>query len=191
MEGLSNGVNRLATGLLSEEKVSEIRDRSSIVEVVSDYVSLKKAGKNYRGLCPFHSEKTASFMVNEEKQIFHCFGCGEGGDVFTFLMKVGHFSFPQAVEELAKRFGVRLPSRELSAPQKKEMEKKEGLFQINQIACEYFHDLLTRRREGEEGRQYLSRRGMSQEIIAEHRLGVSTDRWDGLVHHFQERKVSA
>jgi len=74
----------LAVGFLSEEKVSEIRDRSSIVELVSDYVTLKKAGKNYRGLCPFHSEKTASFMVNEEKQIFHCFGCGEGGDVFTF-----------------------------------------------------------------------------------------------------------
>ena len=180
----------MAIGFLSEEKVSEIRDRSSIVEVISDYVTLKKAGKNYRGLCPFHSEKTASFMVNEEKQIFHCFGCGEGGDVFTFLMKVGHFSFPQAVEELAKRFGVRLPSRELSASQKKEMGKKEGLFQINQIASEYFHDLLTRRREGEEGRQYLSQRGISQEIIAEHRLGYSTDRWDGLVHYFQERNVS-
>jgi DNA primase len=180
----------LAVGFLSEEKVSEIRDRSSIVEVVSDSVTLKKAGKNYRGLCPFHSEKTASFMVNEEKQIFHCFGCGEGGDVFTFLMKVGHFSFPQAVEELAKRFGVKLPSRELSAPQKKEMAKKEGLFQINQIASEYFHDLLTRRREGEEGRQYLSQRGVSQEIVEEHRLGYSPDRWDGLVHHFQERKVS-
>ncbi len=129
-------------------------------------------------------------MVNEEKQIFHCFGCGEGGDVFTFLMKVGHFSFPQAVEELAKRFGVKLPSRELSSSQKKEMSKKEGLFQINQIASEYFHDLLTRRREGEEGRQYLSRRGISQEIITEHRLGYSPDRWDGLVRHFRERNVS-
>ncbi len=180
----------MAVGFLSEEKVSEIRDRSSIVEVVSDYVSLKKAGKNHRGLCPFHSEKTPSFMVNEEKQIFHCFGCGEGGDVFTFLMKVGHFSFPQAVEELAKRYGVKLPSRELSASQKKEMAKSEGLFQINQVASEYFHDLLTRRREGEEGRRYLSQRGISQEIITEHRLGFSTDRWDGLVRHFQERKIS-
>ncbi len=74
------GVDRLAKGFLSEEKVSEIRDRSSILEVVSDYVALKKTGKNYRGLCPFHAEKTPSFMVNEEKQIFHCFGCGEGGD---------------------------------------------------------------------------------------------------------------
>jgi len=170
--------------------VSEIRDRSSILEVVSDYVALKKAGKNYRGLCPLHSEKTPSFMVNEEKQIFHCFGCGEGGDVFTFLMKVGHFSFPQAVEELAKRYGVKLPSRELSTTQKKEMAKREVLFQINQIASEYFHDLLTKRREGEEGRNYLSQRGINQEVIAEHRLGYSTDRWDGLVQHLQEKKVS-
>ena len=180
----------MAIGFLSEEKVSEIRDRSSILEVVSDYVTLKKAGKNHRGLCPFHSEKTPSFMVNEEKQIFHCFGCGEGGDVFTFLMKVGHFSFPQAVEELAKRYGVKLPSRELSTTQKKEMAKREVLSQINQIASEYFHDLLTKRREGEEGRRYLSQRGINQEVIAEYRLGYSTDRWDGLVQYLQEKKVS-
>jgi len=190
MAGLSYGVNPLAIGFLSEEKVSEIRDRSNILEVVSDYITLKKAGKNHRGLCPFHSEKTPSFMVNEEKQIFHCFGCGEGGDVFTFLMKVGQFSFPQAVEELAKRYGVKLPSRELSTTQKKEMAKREALFQINQIASEYFHDLLTKRREGEEGRRYLSQRGISQEVIAEHRLGYSTDRWDGLVRYLQEKKVS-
>jgi DNA primase len=179
----------LANEFFSEEKVSEIRDRSSILEVISDYVSLKKTGKNYKGLCPFHSEKTPSFMVNEEKQIFHCFGCGEGGDVFTFLMKMGHFSFPQAVEELAKRYGVRLPRRELSPNQKREVAKREVLFQINQTASEYFHDLLTRRREGEEGRKYLSQRGMGEEIIKEHRLGYSLERWDGLVQHLRERKV--
>jgi DNA primase len=180
----------LATGLLSEEKVSEIRDRSSILEVVSDYVTLKKVGRNHRGLCPFHSEKTPSFMVNEEKQIFHCFGCGEGGDVFAFLMKAGHYSFPQAVEELAKRYGVRLPTRELSASQKKQMDKRESLFEINRIASEYFRDLLTRRREGEAGRRYLSQRGISQEVVAEHGLGYSTDRWDGLVEHLREEKAS-
>jgi len=179
----------LANGFFSEEKVSEIRDRSSILEVVSDHVTLKKAGKNHRGLCPFHSEKTPSFMVNEEKQIFHCFGCGAGGDVFTFLMKVGNFSFPQAVEELAKRYGVNLPRRELSPVQKKEIAKKEVLFQINQTVSEYFHSLLTREREGEEGRRYLSQRGMRQEMIEEHRLGYSLDRWDGLVQYLRERKV--
>jgi len=180
----------LTNGFFPEEKVSEIRDRSSILEVVSDYVSLKKAGKNYRGLCPFHSEKTPSFMVNEGKQIFHCFGCGEGGDVFTFLMKAGHFSFPQAVEELAERYGVRLPRREFSPTQKKEIAKNDLLFQINQTASDYFHDLLARRKEGEEGRKYLSQRGIEKEIIEEHRLGFSLDRWDGLVQHLRERKVS-
>ncbi len=174
----------------TEEKVSEIRDRASILEIVSDHVSLKKSGKNYKGLCPFHSEKTPSFMVNEEKQIFHCFGCGEGGDVFTFLMKMAHFAFPQAVEELAKRYGVKLPSREFSPTQKKEMAKREALFQINQMASEYFHDLLARRREGEEARKYLSQRGIKEEILKEHRLGYSLERWDGLVQHFREKKAS-
>ncbi|MFB3887287.1 MAG: DNA primase [Thermodesulfobacteriota bacterium] len=179
----------MGEGFLSEEKVSEIRDRSSILEIVSDYVHLKKTGKNYRGLCPFHSEKTPSFMVNEEKQIFHCFGCGAGGDVFTFLMKAGRFSFPQAVEELAKRYGIRLPTRELSPAKKKEMDKREILYKINQTASEYFHEVLSRHREGEAGRRYLARRGMSEEIIQEYRLGYSLERWDGLVQHLQAKKV--
>jgi DNA primase len=180
----------LATGFFSEEKVSEIRERSSILEVVSDYASLKKTGKNHKGLCPFHSEKTPSFMVNEEKQIFHCFGCGAGGDVFTFLMKAGHFTFPQAVEELAKRYGVNLPARELSPTLKQEMARKEALFEINQLASGYFHDLLIRGKGGEEARRYLSQRGIQREILEEHRLGYALDRWDGLVQHLRERKVS-
>lgn len=179
----------MANGFLSEEKISEIRDRASILEVVSDYVSLKKTGRNYKGLCPFHSEKTPSFMVNEEKQIFHCFGCGEGGDVFAFLMKTGHFSFPEAAEELAKRYGIKLLRRESSPLQKKEMAKREVLFRINQLASDYFHDLLTQKREGEVGRKYLSQRSVSEQIIKEHRLGYSPDRWDGLVQHLREKNV--
>jgi DNA primase len=177
------------SGFLSEEKIAEIRDRSSILEVVSDYVNLKKTGKNYKGLCPFHSEKTPSFMINEEKQIFHCFGCGEGGNVFTFLMKVGHFSFPQAVEELAKRYGINLPRRELDPTQKKEMAKREVLFGINQTASEYFHHLLIQQKEGEEGRKYLSHRGINKETVEEHQLGYSPDRWDGLVRYFREKRI--
>ncbi len=179
----------MANGFLSEEKISEIRDRASILEVVSDYVSLKKTGRNHKGLCPFHSEKTPSFMVNEEKQIFHCFGCGEGGDVFAFLMKTGHFSFPEAAEELAKRYGIKLLRREPSPLQKKEMAKGEVLFRINQLASEYFHDLLTQKREGEVGRKYLSQRSVSEQIIKEHRLGYSPERWDGLVQHLREKNV--
>ncbi|MDI6763161.1 MAG: DNA primase [Thermodesulfobacteriota bacterium] len=179
----------MANGFLSEEKISEIRDRASILEVVSDHVSLKKTGRNHKGLCPFHSEKTPSFMVNEEKQIFHCFGCGEGGDVFAFLMKTGHFSFPEAAEELAKRYGIKLLRRESSPLQKKEMAKREVLFRINQLASDYFHDLLTQKGEGEAGRKYLSQRSVSEQIIKEHRLGYSPERWDGLVQHLIEKKV--
>jgi len=180
----------LTDGFFSEAKVSEIRDRANILEVVSDHISLKKAGKHYKGLCPFHLEKTPSFMVNEEKQIFHCFGCGEGGDVFTFLMKVGHFSFPEAVEELAKRYGIKLLRRELSLTQKREKDKKEVLFQINQIASEYFHDLLIQKKEGNEGKRYLAQRNVSEEIVRDHRLGYASDRWDGLVQHLREKKVA-
>jgi DNA primase len=180
----------LTSGFLTEEKISEIRDRANILEVVSDYVSLKKTGRNHKGLCPFHSEKTPSFMVNEEKQIFHCFGCGEGGDVFAFLMKTGRFTFPEAAKELAKRYGINLPRLEPSPLQKKEMAKREVLFRINQLASDYFHDLLTRKREGEAGRHYLAQRSVSEPIIQEHRLGYASERWDGLVQHLTEQKVS-
>jgi DNA primase len=180
----------LTSGFLSEEKISEIRDRASILEVVSDYVSLKKTGRNHKGLCPFHSEKTPSFMVNEEKQIFHCFGCGESGDAFAFLMKAGHFTFPEAAKELAKRYGISLPRLEPSPLQKKEMAKREVLFRINQLASDYFHDLLIRKREGEAGKTYLAQRSVSEQIIQEHRLGYAPDRWDGLVRHLTEKQVS-
>jgi len=180
----------LANEFFPDENVSEVRERANILEVISDYVSLKKTGRNYKGLCPLHSEKTPSFMVNEEKQIFHCFGCGEGGDVFTFLMKVGHFSFPEAVESLAKRYGVRLTPRESSPAKKMEVAKREVLFQINLVAMEYFHGLLLRHREGEVARNYFAQRGMSKELIEAHRLGYSPDRWDGLVQHLQERRLS-
>src|SRR4030043_1228939 len=95
---------------IPEEKIAEVKERSSIVEVISDFVSLKKSGKNHLGLCPFHSEKTPSFTVNEEKGIFHCFGCGVGGNIFNFLMRANHLSFPEAVKEVAKRYGIILPS---------------------------------------------------------------------------------
>lgn len=128
-------------------------------------------------------------MVNEEKQIFHCFGCGEGGDVYTFLMKAGHFTFPEAAKELAKRYGIHLPLKETSPLQKKELAKREVLFRINQLAADYYHDLLTQRKEGETARRYLLERGVPEEIIREYRLGYASERWDGLVQHLAEKKV--
>ncbi len=128
-------------------------------------------------------------MVNEEKQIFHCFGCGEGGDVFAFLMKAGHFTFPEAAKELAKRYGIPLPRWESSPLQKKERAKREILFQINQLASDYFHDLLIRKKEGEAGRTYLAERGVGDGIIREHRLGYAPEGWEGLVEHLKEKRV--
>ena len=112
---------------IPEGKIAEIKERASIVEVVSDFVSLKKSGKNYLGLCPFHSERTPSFTVNEEKGIFHCFGCGAGGSIFNFLMRANHLNFPEAVKELAKRYGVTLPKRELSEEEKRRRSRMAQL----------------------------------------------------------------
>jgi DNA primase len=127
---------------ISPEKIKEIRERASILEVVSDFVSLKKSGKNYLGLCPFHAERTPSFTVNEEKGIFHCFGCGAGGNVFNFLMRLNNSSFPEAVKTLAQRYGISLPMRELSAAEKIRRSFQENLFAINELACKFYHRLL-------------------------------------------------
>jgi DNA primase len=174
---------------ISEGKIAEIKERARIVEVISDYVSLKKSGKNYLGLCPFHSERTPSFTVNEEKGIFHCFGCGAGGNIFNFLMRANHLNFPEAVKELAKRYGVALPKRELSEEEKRRRSLKARLFEINEMAAEYYHQLLVSQKEGEEGRRYLVKRGISEEIIAEHRLGFAPAAWDSLALFLQDKGV--
>jgi DNA primase len=176
-------------GGIPEEKIAEIKEKARILEVVSDHVSLRKAGKNYLGLCPFHSERTPSFTVNEEKGIFHCFGCGVGGTVFNFLMRIDNLSFPEAVRELAKRYHVSLPERELSEEEKRRRSLKARLFEINEAAAEYYHGVLLSRKEGEEGRKYLSNRGLSAEIIQEHRLGFAPAAWDSLVLFLQKKGI--
>ena len=124
---------------IPEEKISEIKNAADIVDVVSESVLLKKAGKNYIGLCPFHSEKTPSFTVSPDKQIFHCFGCSTGGNVFSFLMKQEGVSFPEAARYLAKRYGIDIPDRPLSAEQKKKISQRESLLDINRRAGEFYH----------------------------------------------------
>ncbi len=172
--------------LIPEEKINEIRQRASMIEVVSDFVSLKKTGKNHLGLCPFHSERTPSFTVNEEKGIFHCFGCGAGGNVFNFLMRASQMSFPEAVRAMAKRYGVALPTRELSEEEKRRRSLRGKLYEVNETAADYYHRTLTSLKEGEEGRQYFARRGISEETIREHRLGFAPAGWDSLVLFLQK-----
>ncbi|MBI2359978.1 MAG: DNA primase, partial [Deltaproteobacteria bacterium] len=133
--------------MISEEKIIEIRERASIVEVVSDHLTLKKTGRNYLGLCPFHAEKTPSFTVNEEKGIFHCFGCGVGGNVFHFLIRYEHLSFPEAVERVGRRYGIAV-DREQRPQARREAEEREALYRMNERAAAYFHQALFAHAEG-------------------------------------------
>src|SRR5262249_55238843 len=127
--------------MIKPEKITEIRDRASIVEVISDYVTLKKTGRNHLGLCPFHGEKTPSFTVSEEKGIFHCFGCQTGGSVFHFLMKYDQLSFPEAVERVAKRYGIKIEPSD-GAREPGESGEREALYRINERAAANYHQIL-------------------------------------------------
>jgi len=172
------------------EAKEEVRKAADIVEVIGQYVQLKKAGQNYVGLCPFHSERSPSFTVNQNKQIYHCFGCGRGGDVFTFWMDYHNLSFPQSLEDLAERYHIPLPQRRDLAAERKKEEIKEQLFRINKLACSYFHEVLLKSEKGKPGRDYLSRRRLSQETISSFQLGYAVNRWDGLTNYMSLKGYS-
>jgi len=159
--------------------ISEIKQRTDIVEIISDYIPLQKAGRNFKALCPFHSEKHPSFFVFPEQQTWHCFGaCGTGGDVFSFIMKKEGIDFSQALRSLAQKTGVPLSSPDVSGGV--EDKKKERLFQINEAATEYFHHLLLNTKAGQTARNYLNRRKIAPETIRGFRLGFSPNSWDAL-----------
>ncbi len=166
--------------MIAEGKIVEVRERASIVEVISDHLTLKKMGRNYLGLCPFHAEKTPSFTVNEEKGIFHCFGCGVGGNVFHFLMQYEHLTFPEAVERVAKRYGIAVERLDRPAA-RKESEEKEALYHINERAAAYFHEMLFGRPEGKRPLEYLKARGVQEQMARRFYLGYATQGGQGLV----------
>lgn len=174
------------SGIIPEELINQIRERVNILDVVSDFVPLKKVGGNYKGLCPFHSEKTASFTVNEEKQIFHCFGCGAGGNAITFLMKASGMSFPDAVEELAKKAGVTIPKQTDKAAAAKN-DRTESLYRINETAASFYHKLLS---ESDKARNYLEKRGLSKDTITDYKVGFGGEGWDSLVRLLSQKGVS-
>ena len=175
---------------IPEEKISEIKNAADIVDIVSEAVLLKKAGKNHVGLCPFHSEKTPSFTVSPDKQIFYCFGCGAGGNVFTFLMKQEGLSFPEAVRRLGKRYGIDIPDRPLSPEQKKKISERESLFDINRRAMEFYHQTLKESGAGQSARSYLKKRGISQKTIDDFKLGYAREGWDYLLNFFLKKRIS-
>ncbi|MGB2798950.1 MAG: DNA primase [Dehalococcoidia bacterium] len=165
--------------------IDEIKQRLDIVDVVSDHVTLQKAGRNFKALCPFHTEKTASFFVFPERQSWHCFGsCGIGGDIFSFVMKKEGTNFSEALRLLADRAGVTLVTRQKERAEDKEAER---LYQVNEAAAQYYHYLLLNAKPAEVVRRYLSERGISKETIDSFELGFSPDSWDALRQHLISR----
>jgi DNA primase len=175
--------------LYSDEVLGRVRDGVDILSLISDHVPLKKAGTNYKGLCPFHAEKTPSFTVNPARQIFHCFGCGKGGDVFKFLMLLQNLSFPEAVEALAQRAGVSLPRRDsrLSGPKKDEGGIRE-LLRVNAEATKFFRERLASE-EGREAREYLQGRGLDAATIEAFSLGYAPRGWRSLLDSLLGRGI--
>lgn len=174
-------------GLIAKEILEEIRLRNDIADVVGRYFQIQKAGATFKALCPFHKEKTPSFTVNPQRQIFHCFGCGAGGDVFKFVMQIENVDFMTAVRMLAEKTGVVLEFD--SGPDALKADEKNKLFKIHEETAEFFHQKLLKAPEAEAARAYLDRRGLDLKIIAEFKFGFAPNLWDCLLgwaraHHY-------
>jgi DNA primase len=172
--------------IIPPEKISEIQRSLNIIDIVSDYVTLKRTGRNFLGLCPFHHEKTPSFTVNVEKQIYKCFGCGEGGTVFNFLMKQEALTFPEAVKALAEKANIRIDSFNT----KERAQNTSILYEANEKATSFFTDMLLKTKDGKQSRDYVSNRLINDDSINKFRLGYAPNRWDSLVNKSKEWGVN-
>lgn len=170
----------------SDELIEEVRSRNDIVDVVGGYVRLQKKGNTYFGLCPFHNEKTGSFSVSPHKQMYYCFGCGAGGNVFTFLMQYENFTFGEAMQTLADKVGVDLPKQELTAAQRKEADKRARLLEINKEAAKYFYSML-RHPRGQKAYTYFKNRQLSDETMQKFGLGYSDQYSDDLYRYLRSK----
>lgn len=170
---------------IPDEKIDEIRSATDIVDLIGGYVKLRKRGKNFLGLCPFHTEKTPSFNVSPDRQMYHCFGCGAGGNVFTFLMEFEKVSFVEAVRTLAKAAGIELPPPG-SRGQDGEATEQDRAYELFRLAGQYYHRNLTATREGKIALEYLHHRGIENPIITEFGLGYAHNSWDAFLHHAGE-----
>ena len=175
-------------GLIPEPVLEQIRQNNDVVEVIGYYFPLKRAGANFRALCPFHKEKTPSFNVNPSKQIWHCFGCGEGGNVFTFVMKYENVDFVTAVRRLAERAGIKLEFEERAGDPGR--DQKEQLLALHEVAANFFHHNLMKEPGANVAREYLKKRKITAETAKKWRLGYSPDAWDGLIQHAGAKKFS-
>lgn len=170
----------------SDEIIEEVRSRNDIVDVIGGYVRLHKKGSTYFGLCPFHSEKTGSFSVSGGKQLYYCFGCGAGGNVFSFLMQYENYTFGEAVQALAERAGVELPQQEMTAAQKREADRRTLLLEIQKEAAKYFYTLL-RSPRGKRAWEYFLNRQLSEETIKKFGLGYADQYSDDLYRYLRKK----
>ncbi|MBW2406379.1 MAG: DNA primase [Deltaproteobacteria bacterium] len=178
------------TIFIPEDKVLEIKNAADIVEVVSENVLLKKTGKNYVGLCPFHSEKTPSFTVSPQKQIFYCFGCAAGGNVFSFIMRRDGISFPEAARILSRQYGINIPIQTMSKEQKRLGSERENLLAVNRKAMDFFHNNLLRTPSGNQAMLYLKKRGINQETMEIFKLGYAPEGWNNINIFFRKKRIS-
>ena len=173
--------------MIPDDKVEEIKSATDIVDVVSDYVRLKKAGSNFKGLCPFHNEKTPSFNVNPSMGIFKCFGCGEGGDAISFVMKVEGTGFTETVRMLAEQAGIELPAEGAQDPHG---DEKESILHALRFAARYYYEQLTKTDEGRQrGLAYFENRGLAPETVKKFGLGFAPDAWDGLLRAAEAAQI--
>ncbi|MEW6441524.1 MAG: DNA primase [bacterium] len=172
---------------VSEQTIREIAERVSILDVISPLVSLTKAGKYYKGLCPFHPDKNPSLIVNPERNSFHCFGCSTGGDVYAFFMSFHHVSFPQALEELARRAGIALERQRPGVSTAEEEAHREAL-ELNRLVCQFFQDNLKKSPGGDAARKYLQERGIEPAMISLYQLGLASKEWDSLYRYLQRHR---
>jgi DNA primase len=176
---------------INDETVSTIRDRSDIVEVISSYLPLRRSGANYLGLCPFHQEKSPYFNVNAPRQIFHCFGCGTGGNVFTFLMRMEGLTFPEAVKRLGEKVGITVEETPVTPADRQRRDQRERLLRINEAAGAFYHRLLLEDAAGAPGRRYLRQRGYEADMVRAFRLGFAPDQWEALAGHLTTQGFTA
>jgi len=177
------------SGQIPEEYINDLRHRADIVTIISEFVSLKKQGRNYMGMCPFHSEKTPSFVVSPEKQIYHCFGCGKGGNVFSFLMEKNAMTFPEAIEFLAKRLGVVLPQSSISPEKAKQDSLKKRYYHINEITAKFYQQRLLDQ-TGRDAMQYLQRRGLHSTTLEKFLLGYAPTDWSKLINYLSNQGIA-
>ena len=168
----------------SDDIIEEVRTKNDIVDVISQYVKLQRKGSSYFGLCPFHNEKSPSFSVSPGKQMYYCFGCGAGGNVFTFVMEYENFTFVEAMQYLAERASVELPKVDYSKEAKEAADKKAALLEINKLAAQYFYYQL-RRQNGQKAWKYLVERGLTEETMKKFGLGYSDKYSDDLYKYLK------